>query len=205
MNARELTVPGAWELTPRQHPDERGVFLEWFKASVLREATGRALDLAQANASVSAAGVVRGVHYADVPPGQAKYVTCVAGSVLDVVVDLRVGSPTFGHWDAVTLDTHERRAVFLPEGVGHAFMALEDGATVVYLCSSGYAPEREHGVDPTDPDLAIAWPTSGPDGRVLIPSFSAKDAAAPSLRAALEAGALPRADEVDAYVRTLGR
>lgn len=203
MNARELTVPGAWELTPRQHVDERGVFLEWFTASALREATGRDLDLAQANASVSAAGVVRGVHYADVPPGQAKYVTCVAGSVLDVVVDLRVGSPTFGGWDAVTLDAHERRAVFLPEGVGHAFMALEDGSTVVYLCSSGYAPEREHGVDPTDPDLAIDWPTTGPHGQVLVPSFSEKDAAAPSLQAALEAGALPRADEVDAFVRTL--
>lgn len=203
MNVRELTVPGAWELLPRQHADDRGVFLEWFTASALREATGRDLGLAQANASVSRAGVVRGIHYADVPPGQAKYVTCVAGSVLDVVVDLRVGSPAFGRWDAVLLDAHERRAVFLPEGVGHAFMALEDGATVVYLCSSGYAPEREHGVDPTDPELAIEWPTTGPDGRALVPSFSAKDAAAPSLREALAAGALPRADEVAAFVRTL--
>ncbi|SME97462.1 dTDP-4-dehydrorhamnose 3,5-epimerase [Cellulosimicrobium cellulans J34] len=203
MNVRELTVPGAWELTPRQHPDERGVFLEWFTAPALRAATGRDLDLAQANASVSRAGVVRGIHYADVPPGQAKYVTCVAGSVLDVVVDLRVGSPAFGRWDAVLLDTRERRAVFLPEGVGHAFMALEDGSTVVYLCSSGYAPEREHAVDPTDPEIGVEWPGTGPDGRALVPSFSAKDAAAPSLREALAAGALPRADEVEAFVRTL--
>jgi len=203
MNVRELTVPGAWELTPRQHTDERGVFLEWFRSATLRAATGRDLDLVQANASVSGAGVVRGVHYADVPPGQAKYVTCVAGSVLDVVVDLRVGSPTFGRWDAVRLDTAERRAVFLPEGVGHAFMALEDGSTVVYLCSSGYAPEREHGVDPTDPELGIDWPTTGRDGLPLVPRFSDKDAAAPSLRAALEAGALPRLDEVDAYLSSL--
>lgn len=203
MNVRELSVPGAWELTPRQHTDDRGVFLEWFTAQSLRAASGRDLDLVQANASVSRAGVVRGIHYADVPPGQAKYVTCVAGSVLDVVVDLRVGSPTFGAWDAVLLDADDRRAVFLSEGLGHGFMALADGSTVIYLCSSGYAPQREHGIDPTDPELAVAWPTVGADGSPLTPSFSAKDAAAPSLREALDAGRLPRADDVDAFVRRL--
>lgn len=203
MDLRELSVPGAWELTPRQHPDDRGVFLEWFTSSALREATGRDLALAQANASVSRAGVVRGIHYADVPPGQAKYVTCTSGSALDVVVDLRVGSPTFGRWDAVLLDTRDRRAVFLPEGLGHGFMALEDGTTVVYLCSAGYAPEREHGVDPTDPGIGIAWPTEGPGGAPLTPTFSPKDAQAPSLAAARDAGLLPRADEVEAFVATL--
>ena len=203
MNVRELTVPGAWELLPRQHADDRGVFLEWFTAAALREATGRDLDLAQANASVSRAGVVRGIHYADVPPGQAKYVTCVAGSVLDVVVGLRVGSPAVGRWDAGVVGAPARRGGCLRAGVGHAFMALEDGATVVYLCSSGYAPEREHGVDPTDPELAIEWPTTGPDGRALVPSFSAKAAAAPSLRAAGAAGARPRGAGGAGFVRTL--
>ncbi len=192
MNVRELTVPGAWELLPRQHADDRGVFLEWFTAAALREATGRDLDLAQANASVSRAGVVRGIHYADVPPGQAKYVTCVTGSVLDVVVDLRVGSPTFGRWDAVLLDARERRAVFLPEGVGHAFMALRGRRDRRLPVLERVRPEREHGVDPTDPELAIEWPTTGPDGRALVPSFSAKDAAAPSLREALAADPSPR-------------
>src|SRR5690606_19250945 len=134
MNVRELTVPGTWELTPRQHPDERGVFLEWFTAPTLRAATGRDLDLAQANASVSRAGVVRGIHYADVPPGQAKYVTCVAGSVLDVVVDLRVGSPAFGRWDAVLLDTRGRRPGSLPEGGGHASLAPAGGPPEGQLC-----------------------------------------------------------------------
>ncbi|MBD8080195.1 dTDP-4-dehydrorhamnose 3,5-epimerase family protein [Cellulosimicrobium arenosum] len=203
MDVRELTVPGAWELTPRQFPDDRGVFLEWFTAGALRAASGRRLELAQANASTSRAGVVRGIHYADTPPGQAKYVTCAAGSVLDVVVDLRVGSPTFGRWDAVVLDTRDRRAVFLSEGLGHGFMALEDDSTVVYLCSTGYAPEREHGVDPRDPDLGIDWPTHGPGGEPLTPSFSAKDAAAPTLDAARDAGALPSWDEVSAFLRTL--
>ena len=107
-------------------------------------AVGHRLDLQQANCSVSAAGVLRGIHFADVPPGQAKYVTCVKGAVLDVAIDVRVGSPTFGTWDAVLLDDVDRRAVYLSEGLGHAFLSLEDDSTVLYLCSTGYSPGREH-------------------------------------------------------------
>jgi dTDP-4-dehydrorhamnose 3,5-epimerase len=187
---RELAVPGAWELTPRQHADDRGTFLEWFRAD---DVVGGGFDLAQANCSVSAAGVLRGVHYADVPPGQAKYVFCAAGAVLDVVVDLRIGSPTFGTWDSVLLDDVDRRAVHLPEGLGHAFLSLAEGSTVVYLCSTGYAPGREHGIDPFDPDLAIDWPGLGRDGSELRIRLSEKDAAAPSLREAMAAGSLPSA------------
>src|SRR5665648_713892 len=113
MAHRELAVAGAWELTPRQFPDSRGVFLEWFAAVPFGEMAGHPLPLAQANLSVSAAGVLRGIHFSDVPPGQAKYVTCVRGAVLDVVVDVRVGSPTFGSWDAVLLDDVDRRTVYL--------------------------------------------------------------------------------------------
>ncbi|SDC54934.1 dTDP-4-dehydrorhamnose 3,5-epimerase family protein [Rhodococcus tukisamuensis] len=192
MQFRELKVPGAWEFTPQQFGDDRGVFLEWFRDPTFTEATGRTLDLQQANCSVSAAGVLRGVHFADVPPGQAKYVTCVRGAVLDVAVDLRAGSPTFGVWDAVLLDDVDRRAVFLSEGLGHAFLSLEDDSTVVYLCSTGYAPGREHGIDPLDPEVGIDWPTVGRDGAELEFRLSDKDAAAPSLAAALEAGLLPR-------------
>lgn len=192
MQFRELKVPGAWEFTPQQFGDDRGVFLEWFRDPTFTEATGRTLDLQQANCSVSAAGVLRGVHFADVPPGQAKYVTCVRGAVLDVAVDLRVGSPTFGVWDAVLLDDVDRRAVFLSEGLGHAFLSLEDDSTVVYLCSTGYAPGREHGIDPLDAEVGIDWPTTGRDGTALEFRLSEKDAAAPSLAAALESGLLPR-------------
>ncbi|MFZ2530306.1 MAG: dTDP-4-dehydrorhamnose 3,5-epimerase [Rhodococcus sp. (in: high G+C Gram-positive bacteria)] len=188
MQYRELSVPGSWEITPTQFGDDRGLFLEWFKQSTFTEATGRSLDLQQANCSVSAAGVLRGIHFADVPPGQAKYVTCVSGSVLDVVVDLRVGSPTFGQWDSVLLDTVDRRAVFLPEGLGHGFLSLEDHSTVVYLCSTGYNPEREHEVHPLDPAIGIDWPVVGTGGYEL----SAKDQAAPTLAEATVAGLLPR-------------
>src|SRR3954451_13625021 len=158
MKIRPLSIAGAFEVTPAQHSDPRGTFLEWYRFDRLAEAVGHPLDLAQANLSTSARGVVRGIHYADVPPGQAKYVTCVRGAVLDVVVDLRVGSPTFGQWEAVRLDDDSRHAGFIAEGLGHAFMALTDDATVVYLCSTGYAPGREHGVNPLDPQLALPWP-----------------------------------------------
>ena len=200
MQYRELAVPGAWEVTPRQFGDPRGVFLEWFKEAPFAEAAGHSLALAQANLSVSAAGVLRGVHFADVPPGQAKYVTCARGAVLDVVVDLRVGSPTFGTWDAVLLDDVDRRAVYVPEGLGHAFCSLEDDSTVLYLCSAPYAPGREHGVHPLDPELGIAWPTTGRDGRPLTHQLSDKDAAAPTLAQAREQGLLPRAEDVTAFL-----
>jgi dTDP-4-dehydrorhamnose 3,5-epimerase len=204
MEYRELAVSGAWEITPRQFRDDRGVFLEWFKAPAFEEAVGHPLDLRQANMSVSAAGVLRGIHFADVPPGQAKYVTCVKGAVLDVVVDIRVGSPTFGAWDTVLLDDVDRRAIYISEGLGHAFMSLEDGSTVAYLCSTEYAPGREHGVHPLDPDVAIAWPTTGRDGSPLTPRLSEKDAAAPSLREAEAQGLLPRLDDVRTFLESRG-
>lgn len=189
MEARGLSVDGVWEFTPLLRPDDRGVFLESFKADVFREATGRDLGLKQANISVSRVGTIRGIHFAQVPPGQAKYVQCIAGAILDVVVDIRVGSPTFGQWDAVRLDDEQRKALFVFEGLGHAFCALSESATISYLCSEGYAPTREFGVNPIDPDLALPWPT---DLEVVL---SEKDAAAPGLSEAAELGLLPSYDE----------
>jgi dTDP-4-dehydrorhamnose 3,5-epimerase len=171
---RELAIEGAWEVTPALHGDPRGVFLEWYRHDRLTEAVGHPLRLAQANLSVSARGVVRGIHFADVPPGQAKYVTCVRGAVLDVVVDLRRGSPTFARWESVRLDDVDRRAVYLAEGLGHGFCALTEDATLVYACSTVYNPAAEHAVHPLDPELGIQWP-------VAAPVLSGRDAAAPRL------------------------
>ena len=197
MQIRPLTIDGAWEFTPRQHADDRGVFLEAFTAASFAQATGHDLDLAQMNVSVSSTGTVRGIHFADVPPSQAKYVQCLSGAVLDVVVDIRVGSPTFGRWDAARLDDVDRRAIYLQEGLGHAFMALTDGATVAYLCSTGYSPGREHGVHPLDPDLGLPWPSG------LEPLLSPKDAAAPTLAQARAEGLLPAYDACLAWVSDL--
>ena len=197
MQVRELRIGGAWEFTPVTHADTRGVFLEWFKADVLERAIGHSLTISQANHSVSARGVVRGVHAAAVPPGQAKYVYCPRGAVLDIVVDIRFGSPTFGAWDAVRLDDSDRRAVYLAEGLGHAFVSLADDSVVTYLCSTGYDPTGEFGVNPLDPELALPWPDE------VQPVLSDKDLAAPTLREAAAAGLLPSYDTCLNYYRSL--
>jgi dTDP-4-dehydrorhamnose 3,5-epimerase len=193
----ELKVPGAWSFTPRQFPDPRGVFLEWFKADALEQVLGHRLQVAQANHSVSARGTLRGVHFADVPPSQAKFVYCTRGAVLDVVVDLRDGSPTFGVSDAVRLDDADRRGVYLSEGLGHAFLALTDDANVTYLCSEPYAPGREHGISPLDPELDLPWPDD------VEPLLSDKDAAAPTLQQARASGLLPDWAACQAFYATL--
>jgi dTDP-4-dehydrorhamnose 3,5-epimerase len=180
-----LSIDGAWAFTPPIHRDDRGSFHEWFRSGEFTDTLGYPLEVAQGNCSVSRRGVIRGIHFADVPPGQAKYVSCVAGAILDVVVDLRVGSPTYAAWAAIRLDEENRRTVFLSEGLGHSFMALSEQATVLYLCSTPYAPGREHSVHALDPDIAIEWPAD------VKPILSEKDAAAPSLRAAHSAGVLP--------------
>jgi dTDP-4-dehydrorhamnose 3,5-epimerase len=181
MRVRPLSISGAWEFTPQQFGDDRGRFLEWFRASEFTEAVGEPLQLLQANCSVSAAGVLRGIHYTEDPPGQAKYVTCVRGAFFDVVVDLRPDSPTFGRWDGVLLDDVDRRAVYLSAGLGHAILSLEDESTVMYLCSLEYSPDLDHDLDAFDPALAIDWPTVGRDGAPLTYVRSGKDSAAPSL------------------------
>jgi dTDP-4-dehydrorhamnose 3,5-epimerase len=192
MDIAPLSIEGAFVVTPRQHGDARGVFLESFRGDLLAEHLGHRPDVVQTNVSVSSKGTVRGVHFADVPPGQAKYVTALAGSFVDVVVDLRTGSPTFGRWETVVLDTTDRRAVYVSEGLGHALCALEDASTAMYLCTATYNPTAEHGVHPLDPDLAIEWP-------VDEPLLSPKDAAAPSLAEAVATGLLPTWDGCRAF------
>lgn len=200
MEIRQLAVPDAYVLDLLPHGDPRGRFTEWYRADVLAGATGFGLTLAQANHSVSARGVLRGVHFALVPPGQAKYVYCPSGKVLDVVVDVRVGSPTFGVHDSVVLDCDEPRAVYLSEGLGHAFASLVEGSSVTYLVSTGYAPDREFGIDPMDPELDLPWPTD------MDYSFSAKDQAAPSLAQAQAQGLLPTMEQCAArYAELRGR
>ena len=185
MEFTPLAIEGAFVVTPRQFPDDRGVFLESFRGDKLAEHLGHRLDVVQTNVSVSSRGTVRGIHFADVPPSQAKYITCLGGSLVDYVVDLRVGSPTFGRWESVRLDTVDRRAVYLAEGLGHAFMALEDDTTAMYLCSAAYNPQREHGIHPLDPEVGLTFPAG------LEPLLSPKDSAAPGLVEAREDGLLP--------------
>ncbi|MEI2779506.1 MAG: dTDP-4-dehydrorhamnose 3,5-epimerase [Tetrasphaera sp.] len=198
MIIRALAVEGAFEITPKVIPDGRGLFYEEFRADLLAEHVGHRPDIVQTNISVSARGVMRGIHYADVPPSQAKYVTAVTGALLDYVIDLRVGSPTFGMWDSVQLDTETRRAVYLPEGAGHAFVALAEATTAMYLVTAAYNPRREHGIHPLDPQVGLRLPAE-----VGEPLLSAKDQAAPSLAEALAAGSLPTYAACEEYSRGL--
>jgi dTDP-4-dehydrorhamnose 3,5-epimerase len=186
---RELAVPHAWEITPVIHSDDRGAFLETFRADRLAEATGRRFELRQGNTSISRRGVARGVHFADVHEdggAQAKYVTALVGSVIDFIVDIRVGSPTFGRWDSVELTDANRKAVFLSEGLGHLFVATSETATVNYLVNDVYRPNREHGISPIDPALGLELPF--PIDELVL---SAQDVAAPTLAEAEKSGLLP--------------
>jgi dTDP-4-dehydrorhamnose 3,5-epimerase len=175
------------------------VFFEAFTQREFTEVTGQPLEVAQINCSVSAAGVLRGLHFSQLPPSQAKFVTCMRGAVFDVVVDIRVGSPTYSQWDSVQLDDRTRRSVYVSEGLAHAFYALEDDSTVMYLCSTPYAPTREHAILATDPQIGIDWPTvDGAPTRV-----SARDLDAPTLDEVRASGLLPTWDEARAFTERL--
>ncbi|GGP69629.1 dTDP-4-dehydrorhamnose 3,5-epimerase family protein [Saccharothrix coeruleofusca] len=195
MQARELKISGAFEFTPSVFPDDRGLFVAPFQEEPFRRAVGHGLRVAQTNHSESRRGVVRGVHYADVPPGQAKYVHCPRGKLLDVVVDLRVGSPTFGQWDTVVLEPAKFNSVYVPEGLGHALMALEDGTITSYLCSEGFNPKAERGINPLSLDLP--WPAD------ITPILSLKDQEAPTLEQAQADGLLPSYEECTAWYAKL--
>jgi dTDP-4-dehydrorhamnose 3,5-epimerase len=195
---RELNIAGAFEVTPRQFADDRGVFMESYRFDALAEAVGHAIDVRQVNTSVSRKGVVRGIHFADVPRGQAKYVTATRGAIMDYCIDIRVGSPTFGQWDAVRIDDVNRRSVYVSEGLGHAFVALTDDATVTYLVSDVFQPTREHGISPLDPAIGLTFDL--PEAELI---FSDKDAHAPTLAEAKDSGLLPTYDECLAWYASL--
>lgn len=174
-------IEGLWIERPPIHEDDRGSLHEWFHASRLRDQTGRSPSFTQANCTVSRRGSVRGIHFA--APGQAKSVACVHGAVLDVAVDIRTGSPTYGQWHALRLDSENRATVHLSEDLGHAFMALSESAVVVYLSSTEYDPVKARAIHPLDPAVGIDWP--------LTPVLSDRDRQAPTLAEARAQGLLP--------------
>lgn len=205
VRATPLAISGAWLFEPVVHGDDRGEFFECFRRDLLEEHVGHPLELHQGNSSTSKTGVLRGIHFADIPPGQAKYVMCTRGAIFDVVVDIRTGSPDFGKWDGAHLDETNRHAIYLAEGLGHAFMALTDDTQVIYLCSAPYAPGREHGIDPMDPQLEIVWPKIDTAGRPISPLLSPKDTAAPTLAQAAQDGILPSFAEATRFYAGLCR
>lgn len=197
MKVVETAISDAYRLIPEQYPDRRGRFHEAFRASELTDVIGYPFVVGQANYSVSCRNTVRGIHGTMIPPGQAKLVTCVRGAVMDVVVDLRVNSPTYGMFDITHQDEESGTAVYLADGLGHAFMALTDDACMNYLCSEEYVPGTMLEINPLDPDIGIPWKLTGP------PIMSAKDGGAIGLKEAEAAGLLPTYDECLAYYAAL--
>lgn len=171
MRLLETRLPGPVLIEPVAHGDERGFFLESFRRNVFAE-LGVTDELVQHNHSRSRQGIVRGMHF---QPGMGKLVRCVRGAIVDVLVDIRRGSPTFGQWEAFELDDSTHRELYAPDGFGHGFVVVSELADVVYGCTTYYDPDTERGFRYNDPEVGIEWP----DGVELTPS--ARDAAAPLL------------------------
>ena len=175
MSIEKLSIDGCWIFKPEVHLDDRGKFFEWFQDSTFHKQVKTDFKLAQANCSVSNAGTLRGLHYTQNKPGQSKFVTVFSGKVFDVIVDIRKNSNTFGKWESIVLDSDEPKSIYIPWGVAHGFMALEDESVFAYLCDQRYNPANEFDLNAFDPDIGIAWPDN------LDIKMSPKDRAAPSL------------------------
>jgi dTDP-4-dehydrorhamnose 3,5-epimerase len=186
-----LKVPGAFRVLPKRFGDDRGYFQENFKLSAIGEKLGIEFMVRQVNQSMSAAGVVRGIHWADVPPGQGKYVTVQRGAILDFVVDLRTESPTFGQWDFAELSAANGAAMLIGNGIGHAFLSLEDNTVVTYLCTQEYNPTGERSLNPLDQTVGIDFAAFAAERGIGGISLSPKDEAADGLARFIELGLLP--------------
>ena len=187
MNIQELAIKGAFVAESRLFTDERGFFREWFKSEEIKNETGRDFAIEQANISLSSKGTLRGIHYSIAPRGQAKWITCVSGSIKDVIVYIRPDSKSFGKWIEVELRGDTGLAVFISEGLGHGFVALEDNTAVAYLVSTPFSPTDEFEINPLDERIGIKW---GMDLSSL--KISDKDKNAPTLAERLAEGKLPK-------------
>jgi dTDP-4-dehydrorhamnose 3,5-epimerase len=196
MKAHPLSISGSWKIEFQKFEDNRGFFYESFKEEDFKNLIGRNLNIKQTNTSSSSKGSIRGIHYALVPLGQAKLVQCQRGSIKDYIVDIRIGSPTFGKFEEIELNENLASAVFLEEGLGHAFVALENHTVVTYYVTQKYNPDREKGVNPFDKFLNVKWPEID-----LV--LSERDKQAISLDEAKDQGLLPTFDECKAFIKSL--
>ena len=196
MKVKPLKIDGSWIIELKKFEDVRGFFYESFRNEIAKKYFGREFNIKQSNTSVSKKGSVRGIHYALVPPSQAKYVQCQKGSIVDYIIDVRVGSPTFSQFVEVELSATNPQAIFIEEGLAHAFVALEDETVVTYFVSENYNPEREKGINPFDSDLNIKWPN-------INLELSEKDKLAISLKEAKVQNLLPIFDDCKKFIKSL--
>ncbi len=196
MKAQPLKISGSWKIEFQKFDDNRGFFYESFKEEDFKKLIGRNLNIKQTNTSSSSKGSVRGIHYALLPPSQAKLVQCQRGSINDYVIDIRVGSPTFGQFEEIELNENSASAVFIEEGLAHAFVALENQTVVTYFVTEKYNPEREKGINPFDKTLNVKWP----DLELIL---SDKDKQAISLEESKSQGLLPSFDECKKFIKSI--
>ena len=187
MKLTPLGIGGAWLAESPVWSDDRGFFREWFKVEDVESATGRHFGIEQANISMSSIGTLRGIHYSIAPRGQAKWITCVTGSIKDVIVDIRPSSETFGNWVEVELKGDSGKAVFISEELGHGFVALEDHTSVAYLVSTPFSPSEEFEINPLDEKIGVNWGMNLSELKI-----SEKDKNAPTLAERLFEGKLPK-------------
>ena len=180
MNVIDTAIPDVKIVEPTVFGDERGFFFESYNQRMFNEAIGRDVNFVQDNHSLSAKGVLRGLHYQIQQP-QGKLVRVIAGEVFDVAVDIRQGSPTCGQWIGVSLSAENKRQLWVPEGFAHGFLVVSETAEFLYKTTDFYAPEHERCIAWNDPDLAINWPMT--DGEP--PVVSTKDAKGASFRDAV--------------------
>lgn len=178
MNIVETAIPGLLVIEPKVFGDDRGFFMESWNAKAFA-AAGLDLDFVQDNHSRSSKGVLRGLHYQQ-PGPQGKLVRVTAGAVFDVAVDMRRSSPAFGQWVGVELSAANKRMFWVPEGLAHGFLCLEDGTDFLYKCRGYYDPANEHSLLWNDLDVGIEWPLDG-----IVPQLSAKDEAGKPFRDAV--------------------
>jgi dTDP-4-dehydrorhamnose 3,5-epimerase len=184
MKIEKLGIEGVWLGRSAILADNRGNFREWFKSTEISEMTGKEFKVEQSNTSTSKKGVIRGIHYSLAQKGQGKWITCISGSIWDVVVDIRPSSPTYKKWIGMELSANEGTSILISEGLGHAFLSLEDNSVVSYLLTTQYSPSEEFEINPLDPELGISWPGSSN-------FMSVKDSSAPDLQTRYQQGNLP--------------
>lgn len=159
MKVTQLSILGSWIIQFNKIEDNRGFFFESYKETTFRSLFNRTFIFEQINTSISSRGVIRGIHYAQFAPSQAKLVQCLRGKIIDYVIDLRIGSPTFGKYDSYELKEDDAKAIFIEEGLGHSFVSLENKSLVSYCVSKEFNPANEKGISPFDTTLSIEWPS----------------------------------------------
>jgi dTDP-4-dehydrorhamnose 3,5-epimerase len=182
-----LEIEGSWLAESPIWNDQRGFFREWFKSNDIKNKVGREFCVEQANISSSIKGSLRGIHYSLAPRGQAKWITCISGSIKDVIVDIRPKSKTYGKWIEVELSGTSGNAVLIGKGLGHGFIALADASAVAYILSSPFSPTEEFEINPLDPSISINWGL--PNSKLIV---SDKDKNAPGIKLRFEEGKLPK-------------